>query len=287
MIRLNREENWQIPNLSDNLRSKADSYETRLSKDYPLLDYQSFVLVPDGFRLIIDDVSFSGKRQYSVDECIDQLSRACIGTTCVVGISELTNSLEDQLLKMFPSVKTRNKVSLFPGSGAEVVKKSLSDEFNQMFDSISFSAERIIDESGRVVGVRTDVESVSIDPRFEMVMIVDDVIATGSTAIWSRRLCFPQGPIFMTSALMMLSPIQNRQYSQNRGEVGGAAIIDFDRVYAPVVYQGQSGIPPVNSLSTLIASSEKGELVRRRYLQKFVTDQSGFQQAVRQLQVDN
>ena len=81
--------------------------------------------------------------------------------------------------------------------------------------------------------------------------------------------------------MMTLSPIQNRQ----RSKESACGIDGYSSITCPIVYQGTTGTPPLNSLSNFIGVSEKSEMVRERYIQKYVKDIDSFKEAIKQIQM--
>ena len=105
------------------------------------------------------------------------------------------------------------------------------------------------------------------------------MIATGFTLTALRKTLDQRNAEWFAASLMSLSPLQRR------GKVKNAlsGVEGYNVIISPLVYQGISGTPSLNSLSTLVSESEKGNIVRSRYLQAYVADTEIFTESVQKI----
>lgn len=259
-----------------------DQARTRLGRDYPNLYYDRLSLIdPKRQRFVIDDISY--RAQGSVEDALEYLMLACTGDVLAYDAYQLSRGLAGKVDGLLRASNRRKTVVMFPGSGAQTVKDLLPEGLLDGTIVVEVPTQRRVDQRGTVEGVAvgdvTRVRKIFSDTRPEGVIVIDDVIATGST-LYALREQFPGRNIEWNAAVLMsLSPIQRRGLNSTRSGVDG-----FGSVVTEIVYQGVSGIPAVNSLSTLTGDSEKSRAVRERYMAEYVADPDIFTEAVTALQ---
>ena len=261
---------------------KAD-VETRLGRDFPSLCIDKLMLIDNkSTRLVIDDISY--RADVSIDEALEFLFLSCQGDVQAFDVKDLVQGLATRMETLLRVVNQRKTVVFFPGNGAETIRKLLPEDIFGNATIVSLPAERRINTKTKAVeGVTilnvTQARKVLSGITVESIIVVDDAIVTGSTLTVLRNT-FPYRKVkWYAASLFMLSPLQNRGQAQKPSGIEG-----YDSIIAPVVYQGMSGIPPLNSLSTLVGTSEKSRRVRDRYVADFVADQAIFMETIKQLQ---
>lgn len=248
----------------------------RLAREFPAFSLERFLLVDNqSTRLIIDDVSYQS--QVPVDQYIDLLLASCKGQTDVYRAQDLIRALNENLGRSLEKSQGKTTIMMFPMNGALVIKNLLGDNFED-YPLVDVQTQRRIDmTTGATLGVdisnQEEIKEILSRLEPENIIIVDDVIVTGSTlrAI-KNAFSIDSTSQWYACSLMALSPLQNRQ----RSKTSPSSIEGYDSINAVVVYQGLSGTPAVNSLSTLIGDSDKSNAVRSRYMVKYVDDQGGF-----------
>lgn len=264
----------------DVLRSDA---KQRLARDYPYLYMDEFLLVDNrSCRFAIDDVSYRARNP--VEEYIEFLFVACKGDVQVFEASKLTTALTKRIERLLTVVIPQRTVVLFPGEGAQTVRKLLPEALLEGITVVSVPTQRKVDARTKTVdGVTisdvTQIRKQLSDMKINTIIVLDDVIATGET-LSTLREAFPGRNVdWYAGAFFARSPLQNRGRA-----VSPSGIEGFKSVLTPIVYQGINGIPGLNSLSTLTGSSDKSKSVRKRYMDDYVTDPDIFLEMVQQLQ---
>lgn len=265
---------------------REEKNKERLKREYPSLQYQQFILLDDDYRIFIDDISLPNDDSILIHQKIEQLASACSGGTYIYSINDLTNQLKKQLNTMLENMQKNSVLLIFPGEGSQSVKKLL---FNDMalYKTIDIPARRKIDtSSGKVEGVDILIQDNFHDYLSEndikTILLIDDVIATGTTAVNIRERC-DKNIVFIAAPLLMFSPIQNKQYEYNRQPPSG--IKGFTKIATPLVYQGLGKIPPVNSISTLMGQSDRSKIIRDRFCNRNVSQLNLFNNSMSELNV--
>lgn len=251
----------------------AAALREKIEKEYPAL-YANGVLVVDTqiTRLAIDDVSY--RANSPIQDAIETLALACRGWIEVYDAKMLTDVLSEKLDSLFRAIDKGRTVVIFPGNGAQVVRDLLPINILTDLSSVDVKTERRINtRTGAVEGVeiggKTQVRELIAATRATTIIVLDDVIATGTT-LTALREAFPVRNIeWFGGSLLML--VQSRKKATSRSGVEG-----YNAIITPIAYQGTTGIPALNSLSTLIGDSEKSKTVRSKYLLNYVEDRDTF-----------
>src|SRR3989344_168576 len=246
----------------------------KVERDYPRLYMDKLKLVDtQSTRLAIDDVSYCAKE--SIQEYIELLALSCKGWLEVYDAESLIQGLSQKIGEFLTVLDKEKSLLIFPGNGAKVLKDLMPEELVGGFPSIEISTQRKVDpQTGAVLGVDI-IRKPKIDTKIDNILIVDDVIATGTTLRAIKDSISLRNANWFACSMMTLSPIQNRQ----RSKESACGIDGYSSITCPIVYQGTTGTPPLNSLSNFIGVSEKSEMVRERYIQKYVKDIDSFKEA--------
>ncbi len=271
-----------MENIQNKLTVLEQDFDQRLLQDYPGLYRNKFVLVDNKqTRLAIDDVSC--KTSTSLSDGIELLLMSCKGWVEVYDAGQLTQTLSLKMQSFLKALDRKKTLLVFPGNGAKIVEDLLLEEIDlEGFSRVSVDVQRKVSANGNVSRVEV-LDKVPIREKIKemkpnMIIVIDDVIMSGST-LMSLKEAFPiRGAEWFGASLMALSPTQNKKNGKPSGVEGYKSII------TPIVYQGISGIPSLNSISTLIGNTEKSQQVRDTYCQKYVQDRDAFYQAIRSLQ---
>ncbi len=253
----------------------------RLRRDFPSLYLDSLKLIDTSTtRLGIDDVWF--KMGFSINDELEMLQLACKGWLEMYNGENLVYSLKEKLEPLFRVLNKRKTILVFPGTGSKFIKTLMQDAICEM-GIVEIPTQRKVNASGVVEGVelgeKTVFRETVANRKAENIVVIDDVIVTGST-LKTIQQAFPmRGLEWFGASLMMLSPLQRREKTKIDSGVEG-----YKSIIAPIIYQGITGIPAVNSLSTLIGESEKSKMVRAKYIRDYVEDEQVFLQVVDTLQ---
>ncbi len=250
----------------------------KLRKDFSFLYWERFVMIDTSqMRLGINDISY--KASSPLEDDIAMLQLTCKGWLETYDARDLTISLSDKLETLLRVVNKKRTIVVFPGNGAQVIKDLLPDGLLDGVSTVEIPTERKVGSNGSVNGVellgRTKLREAVAERKAETIIILDDVIVTGSTLIAVKDAISGRNIEFYAGALMMRSPLQRGGRCSAESGIEG-----YTSVIAPIVYQGISGTPPVNSLSTLMGESDKSRTVRAKYISQYVEDPSTFMDTV-------
>jgi hypothetical protein len=264
---------------------KQAEAESRISKEFPTLAFDRFMLVdPATTRLAIDDVSYRARKPLT--EELAALTSSLVGELKVYDVEALAKALEPRVTSLLQEKDPERTLLVFPGTGANVVLQLLME--NVISDFIAKNGQLAKMPTKRLVNAKTgEIEGVEIvgvevlrkgfQRSVDTIIVLDDVIASGATLDTIQAQLQIPSKDWYAETLMTLSPLQNRKRSTT------ARLLFFEyyqSVQSPIVYQGTTGIPPLNSLSTLIGTSEKSELVRSRYIDKYVNNKDLFMDSI-------
>lgn len=197
-----------------------------------------------------------------------------VGTTFRAGAKYVDGSMLAQATKGFflsglyrPDESTT--LLFFPGSGAKAVIRESENIGNFLYKKGYFlDTARIVDKGGKVQNVLvtfpSELDNWLRQGSVSRVIVVDDVIATGKTLSAIAAMIRTKAP----------SPVELEAISwfcRNPTETGG-----YSRVQSVFRYRSIDGWPALNSLSTLMGTSEKSKMVRSRFIKRFVRYPYGF-----------
>lgn len=256
--------------------------KNRLESALPAL-YWNNVRVVDNktTRLAIDDLSY--RAQSSIQDDVAALQLASRGWLEVYDATLLTNTLAEKMHSFLETLNRKKSLLIFPGNGSQVVRDLLPEDILKGVTSVCVPTRRIVNsKTGAVEGVEIG-EKNTIRKRIsenapETIIVFDDVIVTGTTLTTIQQIVPLRKAEWFAAALMTLSPLQKRSRPASNCGIQG-----YKSVITPIVYQGTIGIPPLNSISTLIGESKKSQTVREQYIEKYVEDKSVFLMAVKQI----
>lgn len=257
--------------------------EQRLSRDFPALYRDELCIIDsNNNRLVIDDISY--KADTSIEESLELLFLSCSGDVQSFDARRQAQLLGEGMERLVTVLDPKRTMVLFPGNGAQVVQDLLPTALFADMQVLSVPTVRTIDPKTKAVqGVSianvTKMRKIVGDKKIRNVVVVDDVIMSGTTLSAIRQALSIRNADWYAGSFFMLSPIQNKGRATTPSGVDGYKVI-----ITPTLYQGTTGIPAVNSLSTLIGSSEKSEAVRKRYMTDFVEDSALFSEMVELLQ---
>lgn len=266
------------------INTKEEEIKYKLSNEYSALYMDRFLLIDTRTtRLMIDDISYRATAPSQED--IETLALSCKEWIEIYDAKSLTMALSNKTSGLFGAINKRRTLVIFPGSGAKTVMDCLPEGLINGIKAVPISTQRIINEkTGAVEKIdlagKTQVREAIREINAETIIVLDDIIVTGSTLTTIRDTFLTRGIEFFAGSLMMLSPLQNR----NKLGKSSSGVAGYTSIISPIVYQGTNGIPPLNSLSTLIGNSEKSSVVRRKYMDNYVTEPKSFLAAVKELQ---
>ena len=252
-----------------------ETVRSRISKDFSGIYWDKLILVDNTTtRLAIDDISY--RAQSPIQENIELLQLACKGWLEVYDAEELTIALSEKLAALLRAVNTNKTIMVFPGNGAKIVRDLLPTIILDGIVNIDVSTKRTVNaKTGAVedveIGEKNVVRKAISDINAQTIIVLDDVIATGAT-LSALRDSFPARNLeWFAGSLMMLSPVQKKTRIKRESGIDG-----YTSIISPLIYQGVTGAPALNSLYTFIGNSEKSQIVRTKYIQNYVEDEESF-----------
>lgn len=266
----------------------------KTKRRYPEFLSQQTITIPKNGNILINDLypfipSFIETEK--LDELIKDLASKSEREIVLFDAMDLTLRLQ----KLLPPREffASNRVAvLFPGKGAKAVRDTtgmlnlnMPAPNNQIF---SFPCKKSF-WRGKYEGIDLTLPQYLKPDYFDAFLIIDDVVVTGETVRkivnvvnqnttpdknfeWGQSQKFPNWPSlkkpkpFFLVTLLGLYPNQKpQQYRDN----SGSSISKIESVSTAICYKGQAGIPPCNSLSTLVRKDQKAKLVGRTLKSKY------------------
>lgn len=265
------------------LREEA---EKKVGEKNPSLYYDKFVLIDTNTsRFAIDDISY--KTDQNIKEALGFLFLACKGEVNVFDAPILVDALAKKLRRLLSAVDQNRTIVIFPGTGSQVLKELLPSDLLNGVAALDLPAQRKVDEkSGTVQGVTlgeiNKLRKTFSDTKAKTAIVLDDVIMSGVTLQTIQDATPGRNIEWFAGSLMMLSP--NQKGEKNITSESG--VNGYNAILTSIVYQGiNKKVPALNSISTLVGNSTKSEMVRTRYMQKYVDDSEIFLDSVKQLQI--
>lgn len=253
----------------------------RIGKEYPLLYTDQFLLLDTRTtRLGIDDITYRAKEP--IREELDILALSCRGWFEIYDVRSLMTPFVEKVRRLLNTMNRKRCVVIFPGNGAEVVKDLLPPDITEEVTVLELPTQRKFGIKGILEGVTisdvTKARKVIVDTKVESIVVLDDVIVTGATLTAIRGNIPGRGIAWYAGSLLMRSPLQGKKTIIRSGVEG------YDATITPIVYQGTTGTPAVNSLSTLTGNSEKSIAVRAKYMVDYVENKEAFLKTIQILQ---
>src|SRR3989344_7970958 len=186
----------------------------RINKDFPALYWDKFVMIDTSkTRLGIDDISY--RARFPIEEDVAHMQMACRGWLETYDATDLVYALEGKLKKLFKALDRRRTVVVFPGTGAQVVRELLPGDLTKGMGIVNLPTQRKVSQNGSIEGValggKTALRQEITDRKAEVIVVVDDVIVTGSTLIAIQQEFSAKNIEWFGTSLMMLSPLQRKR----------------------------------------------------------------------------
>lgn len=254
--------------------------QEQVTKEYPTLYGDRFLLVDtQTTRLVIDDISY--RAQTPIKDEIETLTLSCKSWIDIYDARVLIITLEEKMRRLLEIINPRRSLIVFPGNGAKVVKDLLPRDLLENVNTLEIPTQRKVTANGAVAGVTlsdmTITRKMAVDIKMQNLIVLDDAIVTGATLTTIREAFSARAVEAFAGSFFTISPLQRKN---NPTYIEG-----FKSIFTSIIYQGTTGIPPLNSLSTLIGNSDRSVAVRAKYIRDYVEDTETFLEAIKQLQV--
>lgn len=243
-------------------------------------------LVPDRTNVLINDISASSAW---IDICTNLL----IPELIVFNPSSLSRILEMSAVKFDKELADQNVAVLYPKIGGLKVKDTLNINSTLSKSTIDeFEVESRRSKPNTAPDVQLPekfIEGVK-GRSYDSIVIIDDVVVTGSTmsavrntthfeteeiddSSYNPSLRFGWSEIRITSTPLKwygfswMAASREEQTNTLRG---------FEKIRVGMSYKGESGQPAVNSISTWVNDTIKGQAVLEAYAKKYAKDTEKF-----------
>jgi hypothetical protein len=259
-------------------------YGQKVSERFPNLEYGELKAVDNRQeRFAIDDLSYknpSCRTQFR--EAMELFTLACTGYVNIYTAEGLAISLNRQLEDLIERLDPERTLFIFPGNGARATKELLPGSVLNTFSSVDLNVCRKVLPDMSISGVEVltskPVIKQALPKRLENCVLVDDVVGSRTTALAVKSAMDQDSRYeWYAASWMTLSPLQVRGKKEDQFQSG---ILGFRKAITALVYQGESGNPANNSLSSFIGSDPRSQTVTERYREKFAEDRSAFDEAI-------
>lgn len=258
-----------------------DLLPERRGAGYPtgLIDAQYELEIPPGIPTLLNDINALLKPGIN-PEVVDQAVKILIGTSfkpesaLYIVAGSLKTETQQLASSMLDSTQPGRTALIYPGEGAKSVVRETLEELVEPdnVDTFFVPTKRVFDNGkmSRVEVALPDELAYGIDiQKYQDFLVVDDVIATGSTLNTLREQLTPAG-IQRPMRFCSISWFCRRPTTIN----------GYESVQSVYRYWTSEGWPALNSLSTLLRTDEKGEAVRAGYIKKYIRYPYGFKKQI-------
>jgi len=225
-------------------------------------------VVPEGTNIILNDTVIPDSQVRSFFADLKPSSKV---SWLIFNSIELTGQLEGSLSQIASGL-----IFLFPGESSQPIRQQLNIPGYTVPTSRSYLGNRSTGVTAQIPPELT----ASAQDAYCSLAIIDDVIATGETIATIKKSVEYQiqeqgfAPRIIWAVFALLK--------QKSASVSG-----FRRVECIVEYSRRSGRVPLNSLSTLLSNTPKGESVKNLYAQKYFIKPADFLGSLNQLSADS
>lgn len=235
--------------------------EDRLRRRFPSLVYDRFEWIGNpGMRLIIDDVSSRFEDPdtiRTINGYVENMINAVNQNIRVYPITALSKKLADLMIREVASYNPATTAVIYPGEGAETVRRTIPKDTLEKFPSVVVPARRVKDAKTREVSgidLSWDIQQLyeSLGGDVETVIVLDDVIDSGRTLTSIRAKGAYTTSCWIAGTPIMFSPLPYK----GKNDIP-SSVPRYDKVFASIVLQGKKNPVPLNSLSSYVEGTEK------------------------------
>lgn len=272
----------------------------KTKNQFPDFSSCATLTVPPQTSIFINDLNPFYKDSLTdklIDLQFEDIARKAKRDIIVIDPKDLTSQFP-AILPPQAFFDQRRVALLFPGKGAAVLKKYLEAYQPQLLGQddriFSFPCEKNFSPGGKYIKVNLKFPADFNPAQFDSFLIFDDVVATGETARaiewlisdrlpqtfdWNPSLRFPSSKStleqinrFKVVSWLALYPNQRPTIYK---DTTSSSIRNIRSVSTTLCYRGGDGIPPCNSLSTLVGNDAKAELVKQGLKAKYFPESAG------------
>lgn len=261
----------QYPN---NVRN-TEINEFQTNTDFNTFYSDKLLTIPPNGNIFIDDVPDLPLLDTGYQQLASMNNRELI----VFKAEDLTRELAAHLDQI-----PKASAFIFPGNGSRIIQDILKQTYPEILqDRLSLAVKTKRTRKDGVWSVSVEVPELNDKLRqCTDWVIVDDVVLSGQTAqalqqeikTKTRR----ESDSWTLATWLSLDPKRRKKITKTKNP---SSVEGFDAVSAVYTYKGGNGIPPCNSLSTLLVADEKGQVVRNKLQSAYFPE--GFDQFLQQL----
>ncbi|QQS43795.1 hypothetical protein IPM65_06695 [Candidatus Roizmanbacteria bacterium] len=173
---------------------------------------------------------------------------------------------------------------IFPGNGSRIIQDIMQLSYPEILQDrlcMAVKTKRTLEDG--IWSVSVEVPELSEElKRCTDWIIVDDVVLSGQTARTIQQEIITNtgrdNDSWTVASWLSLDPKRRKKMTKTKSP---SSVEGFDAVSAVYTYKGGNGIPPCNSLSTLLFADEKGQAVRDKLKSTYFPE--GFDQFLQKL----
>ncbi len=255
--------------------SNTECNEFQTNTDFSAFYSDKLLTIPPNGNIFIDDIQ--GLR--GIDVGYQQLATMNNRELIVVKEEDLTRELAAHLDQI-----PKTSAFIFPGNGSRIIQEILSDSYPEILQdrlSIAVKTKRTREDGIWSVSIEMPELDDTVSQCTDWV-VVDDVVLSGQTAQAIQQAIKTktgrESDSWTLATWLSLDPKRRKKMTKTKNL---SSVEGFDTVSAVYTYKGGNGIPPCNSLSTLLLADEKGQAVRDKLQSAYFPE--GFDQFLQKL----
>jgi hypoxanthine phosphoribosyltransferase len=242
------------------------------------------LIVPNGTPIVLNDIAKSqlrpGVRMEDFDAAANMLFvSSFLRLPIYVTAQQLALPMQGLLKDAMRNLDSKTTAVLFPGNGSwtlyEDVWKTLPKLQADVYKGQDLEIKRVF-ENGKAQSMQIAFSKYLRDgfdwDKYRKILIVDDVIATGKTlSLIQKELPMGASGQYEYQAISWFCR-------------SDASAPGYKKISSVIDYSSLEGYPALNSLSTLLSPTSKGEAVREGYTKKYIRYPYGFRKEIENLQ---
>lgn len=244
---------------------------SELRRLFPKLEFRRFEWVGDpNIHLAIDDLTFREDSEL-IKNAAKNLEDCCQGQLRIYPITSITEGMVELTTGLLRTCDPESTLIIFPGEGAISVRDNLPQRMIVDFRSVVVEARRIRNrEKGTIEGiempgVKRNLDIATNKMSLKTVLVIDDVIDTGSTINELRKEAAYPNTKWYAATPIMFSPLSYNGRINFLSSVEG-----YEKIFASLIVQGKENPVPLNSLSSFVEGSEKTQRLVGKCLDYYV-----------------
>lgn len=251
-----------------------------------IIDSEMDLVVPSGMNVLINDISASPTW---INQCAELLKPDLI----VFKPDGLSRILEMSMVKLGESLAGQRIAVLYPKNGGLKVRDTLrinSTLLSCKIDEFEVNSQRFEPNTAPFVEPPKEFVERVKECSYDCIVIVDDVIVSGKTMDAIRKATYLETDVidslnYNPSTRFGWSDIRRTRIPLKwygcswmiaRRKEQSITLEGFEKIQSGLCYKGETGQPPVNSISTWTNDRIKGQTILESYAKKYARDPEKF-----------